>query len=82
MMACTPKAYFLEHFTMELRRESAANLLGNLLDCKLRLLRSIRQAVPGYTLLLTNGNDADVAPPAAAAVPPILTENDGIQVIR
>jgi len=25
MMACVPKAFFLEHFTMQLRRESAAN---------------------------------------------------------
>jgi hypothetical protein len=28
MMACGPKLFFLEHFTMELRKESAANLLG------------------------------------------------------
>ena len=64
MMACVPKAYFLEHFTMKLRRESAANLLGNLLDCKLQLLRSIRQAVPGYSLLLTNDHNNHTAPPA------------------
>ena len=50
MMACVPKAYFLEHFTMELRRESAANLLEKLLDCKLRLLSSIRKPAPGCTL--------------------------------
>ena len=50
MMACGPKAYFLEHFTMQLRRESAKNLLEKLLDCKLRLLASIRQPAPGYSL--------------------------------
>ena len=27
MMACGPKPFFLEHFTMELRRDSADNLL-------------------------------------------------------
>ena len=51
MMAFGPKAYFLEHFKMELRRESAANLLEKLMDCKLRLLASIRQPAPGCTLL-------------------------------
>ncbi|CAK9270788.1 unnamed protein product [Sphagnum jensenii] len=30
MMACGPKPFFLEHFTMELRKESAANLLQKL----------------------------------------------------
>ena len=50
MMACVPKAYFLEHFTMQLCRESAANLLEKLLDCKLRLLGSIRMPAPGYIL--------------------------------
>lgn len=76
MMACVPKAYFLEHFTMELRRESAANLLGNLLDCKLRLLRSIRQAVPGYSLLINDHNN-HTAPPATGIVLPVGTENEG-----
>jgi hypothetical protein len=50
MMACLPKAYFLEHFTMKLRRESVANLLKKLLDCKLWLLSSIRKPAPGCTL--------------------------------
>ncbi len=61
MMACGPKAYFLEHFTMELRRESAANLLNKLMDCKLRLLASIRQPAPGFTLLraVNDGRGAD-----------------------
>ena len=35
---------------MQLRRESAANLLEKLLDCRLRLLGSIRGPVPGYSL--------------------------------
>jgi hypothetical protein len=61
MMACGPKAYFLEHFTMELCRESAANLLNKLMDCKLRLLGSIRQPAPGFTLLrvVNDGRGAD-----------------------
>ncbi|RHY22795.1 hypothetical protein DYB32_009393 [Aphanomyces invadans] len=49
-MACGPKPFFLEHFTMELRRESAANLLEKLLNCKLRLLGSIRKPAPGFVL--------------------------------
>jgi hypothetical protein len=63
MTACGPKkAYFLEHFTMELRRESAANLLNKLMDCKLCLLESmIRQPAPGFTLLraVNDGRGAD-----------------------
>jgi hypothetical protein len=35
MMACIPKAYFLEHFTMQLCRKSTVSLLEKLLDCKL-----------------------------------------------
>jgi hypothetical protein len=50
MMACGPKPFFLEHFTMELRRESAANLLEKLLNCKLCLLGSIRQPALGFVL--------------------------------
>lgn len=62
MMACVPKAYFLEHFTMQLRRESANNLLEKLLDCKLRLLGSIRSPAPGFSLsraLVVIGEDVD-----------------------
>jgi len=33
MMACGPKPFILKHFTMELRRESTANLLEKLLNC-------------------------------------------------
>jgi hypothetical protein len=35
MMTCVTKVYFFVHFTMELQRESAVNLLDKLLDCKL-----------------------------------------------
>lgn len=61
MMACVPKAYFLEHFTMELQRESAVNLLDKLLDCKLRLLTSIRSPAPGCCLVssIPTNNDDD-----------------------
>jgi hypothetical protein len=41
MMACGPKPFFLEHFTMELRKENVANLLEKLLNCKLHLLGSV-----------------------------------------
>jgi hypothetical protein len=40
----------LEHFTMELQRESAVNLMEKVLDCKLRLLSSIRKPAPGCVL--------------------------------
>jgi hypothetical protein len=42
MMACGPKPFFLEHFKMELHRESVANMLEKLLNCRLCLLGSIR----------------------------------------
>jgi hypothetical protein len=50
MMACGPKPFFLEHFTMELHRESVANLLEKMLNCKLRLLGSIHQLAPSFVL--------------------------------
>ncbi len=43
MMACEPMAFFLEHFSMELRRESAENLYEKVIDCKRRLLFTIRE---------------------------------------
>jgi len=42
MMAYGPKSFFLEHFTMELRKESVANMLEKLLNYKLRLRELIR----------------------------------------
>jgi hypothetical protein len=62
MMACGPKSFFLEHFTMELCRESTANLVEKLLNCKLRLLRSIRQLAPGFVLSRDIGmfDDSDI----------------------
>lgn len=66
MMACIPaKAFFLEHFTMVLRRESAANLLEKLFDCKLQLLGSIRVPAPGFSLsrdIVVIGEGGDVVP--------------------
>ena len=58
MMACGPKAFFLEHFTMELRRESAANLLESLLSSKLHLLSCLREPRPGFVLARAGGDDA------------------------
>ena len=43
-------AMLLQHFTMELRRESAVNLLEKVLDCKLRLLGNICKPAPGFVL--------------------------------
>ncbi|KAI2489042.1 hypothetical protein MHU86_25551 [Fragilaria crotonensis] len=50
---------------MVLRRESAANLLEKLLDCKLRLLGSIRMPAPGFSLsrdIVVIGEGDDVVP--------------------
>jgi hypothetical protein len=62
MMACGPKPFFLEHFMIEFRRESVANLLEKLLNCKLRLLGSICQ--PTFSFVLSRGvrmfDDRDV----------------------
>ena len=41
MMAAGPEAFFLEHFQMNLQRESAANLLAKLEDSKRRLSTSL-----------------------------------------
>jgi hypothetical protein len=61
MMACDPMAFFLEHFTMELRRESVDNLYCKLMDCKRRLLLIIRNLAPGFqpALDLTGDSDSD-----------------------
>ncbi len=48
MMAYGPMAFFLEHFTMELRCKSADNLYCKLMDCKRRLLLTIRNLAPGF----------------------------------
>jgi hypothetical protein len=57
MMACGPMAFFLEHFSMELRRESAENLYEKLIDCKRRLLLTIRELAPGFVSHIV-GSDA------------------------
>lgn len=59
MMACKPKEFFLEHFTRKLQRESANNFLEKLLDCKLRLLRSIRKPAFGFALIKDPVHDAN-----------------------
>jgi hypothetical protein len=61
MMACGLMAFFLEHFTMELRRESADNLYRKLMDCKRRLFLTIRNLAPGFqpALDLTGDFDSD-----------------------
>ncbi len=48
MMAYGPMAFFLEHFSMELLWESAENLYEKLMDCKRRLLLTIRELAPGF----------------------------------
>jgi hypothetical protein len=61
MMACGPMGFFLEHFTMELRRESADDLYCKLMDCKRRLFLTIRNLAPGFqpALDLTSDFDSD-----------------------
>jgi hypothetical protein len=65
MMACGPLLYFLKHFSMELRHETAENLLLKLLSCKLRLLGQIRDPVEGHTLAGILADDDEDGPTAA-----------------
>jgi hypothetical protein len=64
MMACGPKSFFLEHFTMELQRENVFNLLEKLLNYKLRLLGLICQPALGFVLSkdveMFDDNDVEV----------------------
>jgi hypothetical protein len=59
MMACGPMGFFLEHFTMELHRESADNLYCKLMDCKRHLLLTIRNLAPGFQSALDLIDDFD-----------------------
>jgi hypothetical protein len=59
MMACGPMAFFLEHFSMELRRESAENLYEKLINCKRRLLLTIRELAPGFVSHVVNSDAGD-----------------------
>ncbi len=54
-------AFFLEHFMMEVRRESADNLYCKLMDCKRRLLLTIHNLAPEFqpALDLTGDSDSD-----------------------
>ncbi len=60
MMAYDPMALFLEHFTMELRRESVDNLYRKLMDYKRHLLLTIRNLAPGFQLALDLTSDSDL----------------------
>ncbi|CAK9868208.1 unnamed protein product [Sphagnum jensenii] len=64
MMACGPMAFFLEHFSMELRRESVENLYEKLIDCKCRLLLTIRELAPHFVshIVSSDASDDDVDP--------------------
>jgi hypothetical protein len=57
MMACGTLAFFLEHFNMELRRESATNLFHKLVDCKHRVRESTRKSIDGFTAAPINEHD-------------------------
>ena len=41
LMACCPKAWFLQHFTMELRRESADELLLKVIEAKNQVMQTL-----------------------------------------
>jgi hypothetical protein len=58
-MACGPMAFFLEHFSMELRRKSAENLYEKLIDCKRRLLLTIRELTLGFISHLVSSDVGD-----------------------
>ncbi len=59
LMACGPMAFFLEHFSMELRRKSAKNLYEKLIDCKRRLLLTIHELAPGFISHLVSSDVGD-----------------------
>ncbi len=59
LMACGPMAIFLEHFSMELRRESVENLYKKLIDCKCCLLLTIRELAPGFISQVVNSDACD-----------------------
>jgi hypothetical protein len=64
MMACGPMVFFLEHFSMELRRESAENLYEKLIDCKRRLLLTIHELALGFVshVVSSDAGDDDADP--------------------
>jgi hypothetical protein len=70
LMACRPMAFFLEHFSMELRRESAENLYEKLIDCKRRLLLTIRELTPGFInhVISSDARDDDADPQQVATL--------------
>ncbi len=70
MMACGPMAFFLEHFYMDLRRESDKNLYEKLIDCKCRLLLTIRELAPRFVghIVSSNAGDDNVDPQQVATL--------------
>jgi hypothetical protein len=60
LMVCGPQAFFLEHFKLELRRESAINLFAKLVDCKHRLRAMIRKPIDGFLVSPINDDDPEV----------------------
>ncbi|CAK9230824.1 unnamed protein product [Sphagnum troendelagicum] len=70
MMACGPMAFFLEHFSMDLCRESVENLYEKLIDCKRRLLLTIRKLAPRFVshVVSSDANDDDADPQQVAAL--------------
>ncbi|CAK9203904.1 unnamed protein product [Sphagnum troendelagicum] len=69
-MACGPMAFFLEHFSMELRWESAENLYEKLIDCKRHLLLTIRELAPGFVshIVSSDAGDCDANPQQVATM--------------
>jgi hypothetical protein len=70
LMACGPMAFFLEHFSMELLRESAENLYEKLIDCKRRLLLTIRELARGFIshIVSFDASDDDANPQQVATM--------------
>jgi hypothetical protein len=59
MMVCGPMAFFLEHFSMGLRRESVENLYEKLINCKRHLLFTIRELAPGFVSHIVSSDARD-----------------------
>jgi hypothetical protein len=70
MMACGRMAFFLEHFSMELRQESAENMYEKLIDYKRRLLFTIHELAPGFVshVVSSDAGDDDADPQHVATL--------------
>ena len=64
VLACGPMAYFIEHFDMNLQRESSKNLFSKLLSCQKRLRLLMKNAIPESEVQIEldecDDNDDDV----------------------